>query len=197
VTAAVLLLPASARADGDPASDYLIGQQTFYALDEIPSSHAQDLNTIVKNANNAGFKIRVALIGSVPDLGSVTSLWNKPQQYAQFLGQELFYAYKGRLLIVMPGGLGYSIHGKPVPREKQAIEAVAAPGADGARIADAATNAVHLLAQAAGHNVPVPSSSSGGSTTGDRIKIGAAAVGAAAIAAAVALVRRSRRAARA
>jgi hypothetical protein len=197
IAAVALLLPALARADGDPASDYLIGQQTFYAVDEIPANKAQDLNTIVKNANTAGFQIRVALIGTLPDLGSVTSLWQKPQQYAQFLGQELFYAYRGRLLIVMPNGLGYSIHGKPAPNEKRAIAGIAAPGTDGARIAEAATNAVHLLAQAAGKNVPVPKASSGGSATGDRIKIGAIALGAAAIAAAVALVRRTRRAARA
>jgi hypothetical protein len=197
VVAAALLLPALAKADGDPASDYLIGQQTFYAIDEIPAGKAQDLNTIVKNANTAGFQIRVALIGTLPDLGSVTSLWRKPQQYAQFLGQELFYAYKGRLLIVMPNGLGFSIHGRPAPSEKSAIAGIAAPGTDGARIAEAATNAVHLLAQAAGKNVPLPKSSSGGSSTGDRIKIGAIALGAAAIAAAVALVRRTRRAARA
>jgi hypothetical protein len=192
----LLLLPQVAHADGDPASDYLIGQQTFYALDEIPSDHAQALNTIVKDANAAGFRIRVALIASLPDLGSVTSLYRKPQLYAQFLGQELFYAYKDRLLIVMPNGFGYSLHGRAVPKEKRAIAGLAAPGVDGARIADAATNAVHLLAKAAGYNLSVPDTGSSGSATADRIKIAAIVLGVAAIAAAVVLVRRGRRAAR-
>lgn len=196
VAVIALALPALANADGDPASDYLIGQPTFYALDEIPADRARTLDTIVKDANRAGFQIRVALIASLPDLGSVTSLYRKPQQYAQFLGQELFYAYKGRLLIVMPNGFGYSIRGRPAPAEKRAIARLAPPGTNGGRIADAATNAVHLLAQAAGHNVPLPKSGSGSSATGDRIKIGAIAVGVAAIAAALVLLRRGRRATR-
>jgi hypothetical protein len=193
VAVAALALPALVHADGDPASDYLIGQQTFYAIDAIPSDPAHALDMIVKNANRAGYEIRVALIASPPDLGSVTSLWQKPQQYAQFLGQELFYAYRGRLLIVMPNGLGYSVHGKPAPNEKRAIAGVAAPGRDGAHIAEAATIAVHALARAAGHDVPLPKSISGNSATADRIKIAATALGAAAIVAGTALVRRSRR----
>ena len=192
-----LALPGLANADGDPASDYLIAQQTFYSGDEIPAERAQMLSAIVKNANTAGFEIRVALIATSADLGSVTSLMGKPQRYAQFLGQELSYAYRGRLLIVMPNGFGYSIRGRPAPNAKRALAALAPPGVYGARIADAATNAVHLLAQAGGFDVPLPKSRSGGATTGDRIKIAAIAVGAVAIAAAVALVRRGQRAARA
>jgi hypothetical protein len=183
-----------ARADGDPASDYLIGQKVFYEFDAgIPADRAERLKTLVDDANRAGFKIRVALIRTNSDLGSVYQLYGKPQRYAQFLGQELLFVYRSRLLIVMPTGFGYAIAGKPAPTEKHALDGLAAPGNDGARIADAATLAVQRLARAAGHDLPLPAIGSGNSQNSDRIKIGAIAVTAAAIIAAVTLVRRSRR----
>lgn len=186
-----------AAADGDPASDYLIGQKVFYSFDAgIPTDQAQRLNTLVDNANRAGFKIRVALIRTNSDLGSVYQLYRKPQRYAEFLGQELLFVYRSRLLIVMPNGFGYAVGGRPAPSSKRALDGLAAPGDDGAKIADAATFAVQRLARAAGHDLPLPKDSSSSSQNSDRIKIGAIAVTAAALLAAAMLVRRGRRATR-
>jgi hypothetical protein len=183
-----------AAADGDPASDYLIGQKVFYSFDAgIPADRAARLNALVENANRAGFKIRVALIRTNSDLGSVYQLYGQPQRYAQFLGQELLFVYRSRLLIVMPNGFGYAVAGKPAPSEKRALAGLAAPGSDGPQIADTATLAVQRLAAAAGHNLSLPKATSGDSQNTDRIKIGAIAVTAAAIMAAVMLVRRVRR----
>ena len=39
-------------------------------------------------------------------------LWGKPQRYADFLGQELVYFWKGPTLVVMPQGYGVFAHGK-------------------------------------------------------------------------------------
>lgn len=183
----------AALADGDPASDYLIGRQVFYSFDAgLPAERAQQLNTIVANANRADFTIRVALIRTNSDLGSVYELYGQPQKYAQFLGQELFYVYRSRLLIVMPNGLGYAVSGKPAPAEKRALVGLAAPGNEGSRIAEVATLAVQRLAHAAGHDLPLPKASSS-SATSDRIKIGAIALGAAVVIAAAMVVRRTRR----
>jgi len=39
-------------------------------------------------------------------LGAIPSLFNKPNQYARFLGFELSAGFIGPLLIVMPSGFG-------------------------------------------------------------------------------------------
>lgn len=184
-----------AFADGDPASDYLIGQKVFYSFDAgIPAQTARRLTALVGNANHAGFKIRVAVIRTNADLGSVYQLYGKPQQYAEFLGQELLFVYRSRLLIVMPNGFGYAVRGRPAPRAKRALDGIAEPGNDGGRLATAAMLAVQRLARTAGHDLPLPKASSGGSQNTDRIKIGAIVVTAAALVAAAMLVRRGRRA---
>jgi hypothetical protein len=46
----------------------------------------------------------VALIASPLDLRVIPSLYGKPQQYADFLDQEISFAGKQRLLVVMPDG---------------------------------------------------------------------------------------------
>src|SRR5205814_809689 len=120
LVAAVLscLLAAGARADGDPASDYLLAQRIFFPFDaKIPQQKQRELSAVVDGANRAGLKIRVALIWSSYDLGAITSLWKKPRTYARFLGEELQFVYKQRLLIVMPGGFGIYWHGHPVDRD--------------------------------------------------------------------------------
>jgi hypothetical protein len=195
VLAAALVLASGAVADGDPASDYLIGQKVFYSFDAgIPAANAQQLQTMVANANRAGFPIRVAVIRTNSDLGAAYQLYRKPQQYAQFLGQELLFVYRGRLLIVMPNGFGYAVAGKAAPAEKRRLAAIAAPGNDGGALADAATLAVQRLARGSGHDLPLPEASDSSATT-DRIKIGVIALTGAIVIAAAILVRRGRKAA--
>src|SRR5581483_5400167 len=113
--AAAVVVPA-AHADGDPASDYLIAQQVFYPYySNVPKATLKQLQDTVAAANKKGFTIRVAVITSPYDLGSVSALWEKPQPYCRFLSQELSFAYKGRLLIVSPKGYGFVDKTKPVP----------------------------------------------------------------------------------
>ena len=59
------------------------------------------------------------------------ALWRQPQKYAQFLGQELFYVYKGRLLIAMPNGYGIYQHGKRVTTERKLLDKLPPPGERG------------------------------------------------------------------
>ena len=50
------------------------------------------------------------------DLGAVGALWQRPQAYARFLGLELWLSYKGRLVVVMPNGVGLQLAGhSPTP----------------------------------------------------------------------------------
>ena len=81
----------------------------FFPIDvKLPKAKQQELVSLVRDANKSGYAIRVALIGSPYDLGAVTSLWRKPRPYARFLGAELQFIYKHRLLVVMPNGFGFN-----------------------------------------------------------------------------------------
>ena len=107
VAACLLLAAPAALADGDPASDYLLTYQAFVPPDDgIPPAYANQLTELLTAERKAGYTIRVALIGTRYDMGSVVVLYRMPKQYARFLGQELFFVYKGRLLVVMPNGYG-------------------------------------------------------------------------------------------
>ena len=109
----VLVAPTSGRADGDPASDYLLSQKVFIPFDvKVPQPDQRRLVATVARATRSGYPIRVAVIGTDYDLGSVTVLWRRPQQYARFLGVELGFVYKGRLLVVMPNGFGFNRPGR-------------------------------------------------------------------------------------
>jgi hypothetical protein len=170
---ACLLTAPAARADGDPASDYLLGTSAFVPPDaNIPSADAQQLRTVLATAKARGYEIRVALIATTYDMGSVGTLFRRPRQYARFLGQELFFVYKGRLLVVMPNGYGVSRGGKPMPSAQRLADRRPAPGVDGHALATGATATVRKLAAAAGVQVPLPQVAPTKSQTGDWFLIG-------------------------
>jgi len=189
---AAAALAGTARADGDPASDYLLSQQVFFPFSvKYPQNRQDQLAALVKDANDKGYKIRVALIANKSDLGAVTSLWGQPRTYAHFLGQELAFLYKGPLLIVMPAGLGFNHTKHPTTQEYAALKHVAKPqGADG--LIDTAEVAVQKLAAAHGVTVAPKAVSSGGRSYGT-IGVIAAALALIVGAAAIALWLRKRR----
>ncbi len=137
---------ATARADGDPASDYLVEQPVFLDA-KVPAKEATALAAAVRSANRQGFPVRVALVSSKNDLGSVTSLWGKPRTYAHFLGLELGFVYTGRLLVVMPNGIGFYWRGH------RAVDVTIPVTNTPAGLATAATEAVRRLASSAGVTV--------------------------------------------
>jgi len=150
------LSAASALADGDPASDVLATQSLFLPQDANVSVRQQaQLGALVDTAARSGYPIRVALISSAADLGSVTELWRQPQSYARFLGQELSLVYHGPLLIVMPNGLGLYGLGGSTDARRAALGALAAgPGRAGTGAF--AASAIERLAADSGHPLPTP-----------------------------------------
>ncbi len=180
-------LASTARADGDPASDYLLVQKVFLPFDaKFPAQPQAQLTALVTAANRSGFTIRVALISSSYDLGAITSLWRKPQTYARFLAEELSYLYKGRLLIVMPNGFGFQWLKHPTTAEYAVLKTI--PIATGsAGLVAAAQTAVKRLAAAAGVKIVAPAhvTTPAQRNTHDRLVIIAASL--AALAAAVLL----------
>ncbi len=133
----------AAHADGDPASDFLLAQNVFVPFDgQISAAHSGQLAALVADAKRRGYTIRVALIVTRFDLGSVPSLWLHPHEYARFLSQELFFAYKNRVLVVMPNGYGVAKRGKTLQAEQRVVDALPRPGNGGDAIAAAAVVAV-------------------------------------------------------
>jgi len=189
VAVGAALLVATARADGDPASDYLLAQSVFAPYDKnIPAVDAGRLTQLVAEAKSKGFRIRVALIGVRTDLGAVTSLWLQPQRYAQFLSQELFFVYRSTLLVVMPNGYGIAERGKPLPADAKRLQRLTSPRAN---LPAAATAAVRALAKARGIDLALPHASSTSSRENhDRISIVVGVVVALVVAGAIVAVRR-------
>jgi hypothetical protein len=194
VLAAGVLAPV-ARADGDPASDYLITYQVFYPYySNVPKAGLKRLEGTVKDANTRGYGIRVAIITSPYDLGSLSALWEKPQPYCRFLSLELSFAYKGRLLVVSPKGWGYVDQTKPVPADLKLVQTIPiGKGTDG--LLQSADKAVRLLAGKAGYKLPAAQNGSGSSSgsSSDTIVIAIAAGVFALLVVGVEFARRARR----
>jgi hypothetical protein len=113
VLAAIVLAAASfgaaqvARADGDPASDILYFQDVYYPFTPKPSGVlVGKLRRAAALARAKHRPVKVAVIWSATDLGSVPDLFGTPQTYARFLAAELGGVLTGPLLIVMPSGFG-------------------------------------------------------------------------------------------
>jgi hypothetical protein len=192
---AALCSPTGAHANGDPASDYLLVQKLFLPFTaKIDRTKVKQLDAVLNAAETAKFPIRVAVILSPSDLGTAFSLYRKPQNYAEFLGLELAFVYRGRLLVVMPNGYGYSVKGVPDPKATKILKPLPPPGRDVTKEVVGAEAAVRTLATAAGRRLVVPKVA-GSSSTRDRITIAAAATAGIALFAAVVLYRRQRRSA--
>ena len=153
-----------ARADTDPASDYLVDNQVFLSSQSTGLSSAQrQLVAAVTAANRAGFAIRVAVISSSYDLGSVPELWDKPRTYARFLGVELSRAdRRQRLLVVMPNGFGFNWPGHPTAGTYRLLAAVPLDSGAGAGLAGAAEVAIRRLARTSGVALPPSQPAAGG-----------------------------------
>ncbi len=146
----------SARADGDPASDVLATQPLFLPQDAgIAIARQGQLAGLLQAAARSGYQIRVALIASSADLGSVTELWRQPQTYAHFLGQELSLVHRGPLLVIMPDGFGLYSLGPPLAARQSVLAGLRIPPG-GAGLGTAALAAVQQLAAASGHPVAIP-----------------------------------------
>ena len=145
-----------ALADGDPASDVLATQAYFLPSDAGLSAQKQaELVGLLGAAQRTGYSIRVAVVASPTDLGSVTALWGQPERYAQFLGVELSLIYKGQLLVVMPQGFGVENPAKPLAAQAAALSGTPAPGSSAA-LGSAALTAIGRLGAAAGHPLAAP-----------------------------------------
>ncbi len=148
------LTPGAGWADGDPASDYLLFQPVFTPVHPPSTSLKQRLIALADAAKKQGFPIRVAVIQAPIDLGAVPQLLGRPATYARFLGAELRFAYRGRLLVVMQQGYGYTQKGKPVPGGAKLLRSIAKPpGNTPDQLTAAAIVALRRISAASGTHV--------------------------------------------
>jgi hypothetical protein len=117
----------------------------------------------------------------------ITSLFDEPQKYADFLDQEISFQGKQLLLVVMPSGYGVQGLGRPATLAAGSLPKPASSQSND--LARAAIAAVSKLSAAAGHPVkpgPVtvtatpPAVTGGGSTTLILVIFALGAVGSAA-----------------
>lgn len=153
VLSAAWLHPGVALADGDPGSDVLVNQPLFLASDsDISISQQVALNQLLSASAKAGLPVRVAIIATPTDLGVVTPLWRRPREYARYLGYEISLAYPGRLLVIMPNGIGFNW---PHHSSAAAYRVLAhVPLGSGAKLAATAAAAIRALASAAHITLP-------------------------------------------
>jgi hypothetical protein len=160
-TALAGLAAATARADGDPASDVLLTETVFLSFESpYGSAEGRTLEALTKDAKQQGFPIRVAVITQIADLGSVGGLYGKAQPYADFLGREITFVYHGTLVVAMngkPGGFG--VHGPgATPAARRALAGMKLPRTPltAAELARLTAVAVQRVAAASGHRLAAP-----------------------------------------
>jgi hypothetical protein len=128
VPALALALVGVARGDGDPASDVLWSQNVYFPYPP-PSVKAQNaLKRSVATVYARNDRIKIAVIATPSDLGSVPELFNKPGEYAHFLGTEIGLFYIGPVLVAMPTGFGIYDGGRSTTAESAVLANATAPG---------------------------------------------------------------------
>lgn len=142
-----------AYADGDPASDVLAVQKLFLPTDaDIPVRQQLQLSALLNESARKGYPLRVAIVGSPSDLGSVTAFWRRPETYARFLGSELALVFHGTVLVVMPNGYGADVTA-PGTRTASGETRLPLPGQ---HLGSAAIAAVERFAASAGAPLTAP-----------------------------------------
>jgi hypothetical protein len=144
----VIALPSSGRANGDPASDVLLTQDVYLPYPAPRTDVAAELGRAVAAVYVRQQRVKVAVIASPTDLGSVPTLFNKPMIYARFLGTELDSVFVGPLLIVMPAGFGIYDGGRSTTAEERVLRGFDVVGASAEALTSAATVAVKRLGAA-------------------------------------------------
>src|SRR4051812_25057655 len=171
LAAAVLVALAAAgaaRADGDPASDFLYLGTLYPSLSKpADGKHGDELRGLLKATREQGYPVKVALIVDKQDLGQYPRLLAAPQRYADLLASEIaiYKQPKAPILVVTPNGLGVAGNerikgsGKLVAithaRAKALLAGLpASADPDGEALAEVAIAGVRQLAKKDGESLP-------------------------------------------
>jgi len=145
---AACLTATTARADGDPPSDVLLLQNVYFPFSPTTRPAQVALSQAVDGVYGHGDRVKVALVFDPTDLGSVGSLFGKPDDYAHFVSIELGLWYVGPLLVVMPAGFGFYDGGRSTAAGDAVLRSVRVDAGSPDGLADSATLAIQRLAAA-------------------------------------------------
>ena len=148
IAAVALAFAATAAADGDPASDVLFQEHVYIPYPAPPPNDVTTLKQAVARAYAKGYRVKVAVIATRLDLGSVPELFGKPDEYASFLGAELRGFYIGPLLIVMPAGFGIYDGGRSTAAEERVLSTVPRTGSSPSELTQTGAAAVTKMTAA-------------------------------------------------
>ena len=165
---AILALPGAAAANGDPPSDVLPFEDVYLPAAAPSQGAAAALRATARRARDAGFIVKVAVIGSQADLGVLASAFREPQRYADYLMTELprhtAEAQYVRTIVVMPSGVAVAGTGVDAAQRRAARTVEVATDASSTQLTETANTAVERVAKAAGK--PVGDGGGGGSGGG-------------------------------
>jgi len=150
---ALVVAPAVARADGDPASDVLLTQRQYLPYrPPLSKEMLGKLEKATQEIQNTGKPVRVALIQSPTDLGAVPDFFGRPEEYAKFLSKELELGYHGGLVVVMPAGTGTAKLSDRAANSLRGLQI--SSGAKSDDLARTAIYALQRIAKAQGKPIP-------------------------------------------
>lgn len=135
----------SARADGDPASDYLVTQNVYFSYRAPSQVIRAGLDRAADDVYAHGDRVKLALIFDAVDLGAIPSLFGRPADYAHFLGLEIEPWYVGPLLVVMPAGFGVYDGGRSTAAEESVLRSLRVDAGSPDDFARSATVALQRL----------------------------------------------------
>jgi hypothetical protein len=155
--ALALTVAAPAFGDADPASDELIGFDSYYPYSpQVSKSLQNQLDGALRATRKNGHVYKVVLIEAPPDLGAATALYGKPKTYAKFLYNEIhsFLAAQHPTYLVLTKQ-GAELLGKDATAAgKQALAKIKIPSnASSDQLAQTAITAVRSIAAANGHPI--------------------------------------------
>jgi hypothetical protein len=113
--ATIAVCASDAFANGDPASHVLPSKEVFVPFDpSLCSADGRRLDSLTEATRKKGYPIKVAIIPTGEDLGTLFRLFGRPAEYARVLASELppglFERERRRpayrLLVLMPGSAG-------------------------------------------------------------------------------------------
>ena len=165
IALAASLAPAGAMAHGDPSSHYLETDQLYPGFANRPSQQVElQLAGLLEAARQAGYPIKVGIVGSQDDLTEDPGMYETPQRYAEDVGEALGTRnVKAPVLIVTPNGFGIAgvqeVGGRLRAVRRSDAGALlggvrTSPGATGDELARTAMTAIRRIAAAGGHPLP-------------------------------------------
>jgi hypothetical protein len=147
----------SALGDADPASDELIGFDSYYPYaPQVSKPLQQQLDALLLASRKSGHVYKVVLIEAPPDLGAATVLYGKTQRYATFLYNEIhsfLSAQKPTYLIVTKQGAALRGRDATAAGRRALAKVAIPPNASSDQLAQTALTAVQAVETANGHPV--------------------------------------------